>query len=73
MKPYRDNVSFHDILRDGWSRGFHVSQTVDEAAAMGYNTTEEAVKDQWREYDAEMEAYFANDPYHEHDDCWAED
>lgn len=87
-KPYRDTATLHDILRDGWSRGFLGEQTVGEAVAMGFDVSYEYVKAEWAEFQSEMEAayaddpycessydmdYFANDPYHESDDGGIED
>jgi hypothetical protein len=72
MKPYRDNTPLEEILRDGWSRGFLPEQTIEEASAMGFKVSEEDVDIAWHNFQTEMEAYFANDPYHENDDGWIE-
>jgi hypothetical protein len=49
MKPYKDGVSLEAIIADGWSRRFHFSQTVEEAALMGYSVTKEEVLAKWKE------------------------
>ena len=57
-KPYRDNVSLKCIIEDGWSRGFMIEQTVDEAKVMGYSTSIEEVQKQWDILTRGMETYF---------------
>jgi hypothetical protein len=48
-RPYKEGVSLKAIMEDGWSRGFHFSQTVEEAGIMGYTVTKEEVLAKWEE------------------------
>lgn len=47
LKVYKDNTPLFYILEDGWSRGFKVEQTHDEALTMGYNIDQESIYKIW--------------------------
>ena len=57
QKPYHDWVPLANIVADGWSRGFHPEQTVDEAAEMGFTITIIEVKNQWKVLTDNMNSY----------------
>lgn len=47
LQPYKLGTDLVTIVIDGWSRGFDVQQTIDEAFVMGYDVDEERIKAQW--------------------------
>lgn len=59
MSVYRPECTLHDILLDGWSRGFQIEQTVQEARDHGCPVTEEEVRQQWNEYQIQCDQWFA--------------
>lgn len=54
-RPYRDGVKLHDIVRDGWARGFNILQTYSEAHQMGFSIDIEVIQDKWDKWDKEYE------------------
>ena len=52
MNPvYVEGTSAETIIEDGWSRGFAVSQTVEELHAQGFTDIDEAfVKEHWKKF-----------------------
>ena len=46
-KPYKEFVTLKDIIEDGWSRGFQVEQTVEEANIMGFLVDNIQVTEAW--------------------------
>lgn len=51
MKPYRDGVTLKQIIDDGWSRGFHPEQTLEEASEMGFSLSKEDLLVEWKKWD----------------------
>ena len=49
--PYKQGTPLNIIIGDGWSRGFKVEQTVNEAKLMGYDVNIEYVRDMFIEED----------------------
>lgn len=60
MKSYRDGTPSHNIIEDGWMRGFIIEQTLDELKIMGYDLSREYVQSEWNRYNKEMAEDFAN-------------
>ena len=57
MKVYKDKSPLDKLIEDGWARGFHQSQTYEEATAMGFFTTEEYILNEWAKLEEMLEAY----------------
>ena len=57
MKVYKEGTTLAQIIEDGWARGFHQSQTYEEATAMGFFTTEEYILNEWAKLEEMLEAY----------------
>ncbi len=55
MKHYKDDVTLEAILIDGWARGFHSSQTAEEAVEMGFEITETQVVEAWAKIEDDYE------------------
>jgi hypothetical protein len=56
-KPYKEGTPLTSIIKDSWSRGFKVSQTVDELTVMGYTMNAASVIEAWKILDCEMKAF----------------
>jgi hypothetical protein len=54
-RPYREDTTLDDIIKDGWARGFALSQTIYEAKQMGFTITVEELRTQWRALDDQFE------------------
>ena len=53
---YRQHTPLHQILCDGWMRGFHFEQTLNEASNAGYArcVVEPMLDKEWVRLDAEL-------------------
>ena len=56
ISPYRDHASEDDIIADGWSRDFDISQTLYECGCMGFNTTTEYISKTREKLQSEYDA-----------------
>jgi hypothetical protein len=54
-KVYKEGTTIEEILIDGWSRGFHVDQTVRELKGMGFEVDEEFVHRYWSWWDRDLD------------------
>ncbi len=52
---YREGTTLKEIVEDGWSRGLHSSQTLQEAQDMGYPLNIHVLFVWWAELDKEFE------------------
>lgn len=57
-KPYKEGVTSDHIIRDGWARGFDVTQTRKECELMGFCVSEKFILTRWDELQSEMEQFF---------------
>ena len=51
MKAYKEGTKISEILEDGWSRGFQISQTRSELLQMGYGMTFLQVEEAFKEFE----------------------
>ena len=58
-KVYQEGTTLQEIIKDGWARGFQVSQTLSEATDMGYTLTEESILAEWELLDKEVDNWIA--------------
>lgn len=58
QKPYHDNVTLPEIIKDGWARGFAYDQTLNEAQLMGYDLKLSELEREWAKLDSEMYTWF---------------
>lgn len=60
--PFRRNTSLDQIIQDGWMRGLHPEQTIQEASAAGYSMVivRPMIDREWMRMNDEYEAFFAN-------------
>lgn len=54
-KKYHEGTPLLAIIQDGWSRGFEVEQTLEEARDMGYAVDRGYIVKTWLFLDEEME------------------
>jgi len=60
MNKYKDGTTKEQIIYDGWSRGFDISQVIDEVNDQGFTVTHDEVKAAYNKHQDEMEYCFMN-------------
>jgi hypothetical protein len=57
MQPYKKGSTLEQIIEDGWSSGFQISQTMIEIELMGYHSNLNYVRSEWNRMDKEFMEY----------------
>lgn len=58
MKKHKDGTTKDQMIFDGWSRGFSVSQVASEVEAQGYESDYAEIQVEFDKHQAEMEEFY---------------
>lgn len=54
---YKSTVTADEIIKDGWSEGLQVGQTLEELKIMGFSTSKSTIIKAWVKLDEDLKAW----------------